>query len=267
MQSAFDCLSDIENARHSKRPGGGKKREPGSPVASRTPFDRLRVLLEHHKLPDVAIDQYRDSEGKTLLIAAAAAGHEEVVEYLLKRGASPNETDDKGWTALMCSVAFCKPKVCMILLSEPDIDVNISHGGGGTALFLAAHSGLGDVVNRLIELGADIHKSNIAGFTPVMMAVDGGNPDIAKVLIDAGAVVDNADNLIGITALHLSVYIGDDASAEKILVHLSGDTGQKMTCINRRTKFGLSALHRAVASGHLTTVRLDNLVTHARSNR
>ncbi len=258
MQKAFHCLHDTQNGRRTKR--GGKLREPGSPVGNRAPLDRLRVLLEHHKLPDLAIDEYRDSEGKTLLIAAAAAGHDSVVDYLLKRGASPNETDERGWTALMYSVAFCKRDVCMMLLSEPDIDVNIAHDGGGTALFLAAHSGLADVVKRLIEMGAEIHKTNVAGFTPVMMAIDGGHPGIAKALIEAGSVVDDADNLIGITALHLSVFIGDDATAENILVRLSGDTGRKMRCINRRTKFGLSALHRAVASGHLTTVRLETLV-------
>ncbi len=250
MQKAFDCLS-------TKKKHGGS-REPGSPVAHHTPLERLRVLLEHHKLPDVAIDDYRDPERKTLLIAAAACGHEEVVEYLLGRGASPNETDERGWTALMCSAAHRKPKVCMMLLSEPGIDVNIAHSGGGTALFLAAHSGLGEVVHRLIELGADFHKPNFAGFAPVMMAIDGGHPKIAKELIEAGVELDNADNLVGITALHLSVFVGDGATAERILVRLSDDEGRKMRCINRRTKFGLSALHRAVACGNLTTVRLDS---------
>lgn len=249
MQKAFHCL-------HDRKKRGALS--GGSPGASRTPLEILSALLEHHRLPDVSIDEYRDSEGKTLLIAAAAAGHVDVVSYLLRvHGASPNQVDCKGWTALMCSAAFLKPKVAMMLLAQPDIDVNIAHTGGGTALFLAAHSGLCDVVKRLIEIGADVHKQNATGFTALMLAIDGGHPEIAKVLIEAGSVVDNANNLIGITALHLSVFVGDDATAEMILVCLSGDTGRKMRCINRRTRFGLSALHRAVASGHLTTVRLD----------
>ncbi len=181
MQKAFHCL-------HDRKKRGALS--GGSPGASRTPLEILSALLEHHRLPDVSIDEYRDSEGKTLLIAAAAAGHVDVVSYLLRvHGASPNQVDCKGRTALMCSAAFLKPKVAMMLLAQPDIDVNIAHTGGETALFLAAHSGLCDVVKRLIEMGADVHKQNATGFTALMLAIDGGHPEIAKVLIEAGSVV------------------------------------------------------------------------------
>jgi ankyrin repeat protein len=132
--------------------------------------------------------------------------------------------------------------------------VNQAHDGGGTALTLASHANLPEVVERLIALGADVHKKNILGFTPLMMSIDGGNGNIAKMLVEAGALIDDSDNFIGVTSLHLAVYVGDDATIEYLLKHIDGP--RKSQFVNAKSDFGMSALHRASSNGHLSTVRL-----------
>jgi len=148
--------------------------------------------------------------------------------------------------------------VCLLLLEQDNIDIEAVHGGGGTALAIAAHAGLEPVVRRLLELGADVRRKNFIGFSSLIMAIDGGHPGISKMLIEYGGLVDDPDNFIGMTALHLATFVADDETLERILRQLdsAGDPEWKAEVVNMKTKFGLTSLHRAVANGHLSTVRL-----------
>lgn len=229
-------------------------RKPQAQWQETSRVERLARTLDER--PDVPVDAYRDSSGRTLLIVAAMAGDEAVVAYLLERGCDPNETDTRGWTALHCASAYCKSQVCMLLLEQENIDVERVHNGGATALTVAAHAGLATVVERLIARGADVQWKNVMGLSPLIMAIDGGNPAIAKMLISAGCAVDDSDNVVGLTALHLATFLADDDTIELILKKLDLEPERKRQCINLRTKFGLTCLHRAVANGHLSTVRI-----------
>ena len=259
--------------------------------------ERLAALA--HALsarPDVEV---KDKLGRTPLIVAAAAGDEPVVKYLLERQADPNATvrltssstttsdnpprtpptlppldptrphpcafsrihqDKRGWTALHCAAAYCKTHVCLLLLEQDNIDIEAVHDGGGTALAIAAHAGLEPVVRRLLELGADVRRKNFIGFSSLIMAIDGGHPAISKMLIEYGGRVDDPENFIGMTALHLATFVADDETLEQILRQLdmdsAGDPERKAEIVNMKTKFGLTSLYRAVANGHLSTVRL-----------
>jgi len=53
-----------------------------------------------------------------------------------------------------------------------------------TLLYAAAKNGFLDVVNFLLENGADVHKGTDSGETPVFIADEMDHPDIVKRLLD-----------------------------------------------------------------------------------
>ncbi len=100
----------------------------------------------------------------TPLHAAAARGHVEIVELLIKAGA----------------VIDCRNEL------------------GETPLHLAATS---EVVQTLLKYGADIEAKDDKGETPIHEAVKYGNAEVVKALIAAGADVNAPDNE-GLTPLN-----------------------------------------------------------------
>jgi len=60
---------------------------------------------------------------------------------------------------------------------------------GQTALMWAAAEGHADVVQMLIEVGADYHLRLASGFTPLLFAVREGHSDVVRTLLKAGVDV------------------------------------------------------------------------------
>lgn len=113
----------------------------------------------------------RDAEGTSLLMLAAASGRLALVDALIRAGADVNSTDERGWTALM--------KACF----NDDAD-----------------RGFPDVVQSLIDAGADIEAQIVYGTRPLMLAAGRGEAAVVDVLLRAGADV-LARNEGGRTAL------------------------------------------------------------------
>jgi ankyrin repeat protein len=55
--------------------------------------------------------------------------------------------------------------------------------GGVTALTLATHTGLIEVVKALLHVGADINKADAAGQTPIYLASQRGDKQIVELLL------------------------------------------------------------------------------------
>lgn len=99
-----------------------------------------------------------NEEGATLLMLAAGAGHQAMVEMLLKAGATVDATDPRGWTALF------------------------------KALFnYEQNRGFPDVVETLIDAGANIEHQVAYGTRPLMIAAGYGEARVVEVLLAAGA--------------------------------------------------------------------------------
>ncbi len=127
--------------------------------------DALRALLE--KEPERASEL--DDNGETPVFAAAARGHVEIVELLLRHGASPN--------------ARCE--------------------GGGTPLLMAAAFGNAAVVQRLVAGGADVDDCDDQGVTAMHFAINREHADVVRLLLDLGAQPDLKD-AAGRTALDVA---------------------------------------------------------------
>jgi hypothetical protein len=98
-------------------------------------------------------------------------------------------------------------------LRDRDVDTRLR--GGTTALMWAAAGGHGDVVDALIERGADVEAANVAGWTALMYAAGRtvnepfGSAGAVRVLIEQGARVDVTD-AAGVTPLTAAIASGDD---------------------------------------------------------
>ena len=112
----------------------------------------------------------QSSNGWTALMIAAVKGYDELVRLLLRRGADANLRDIYGWTPLMRAAYENRLIVVRSLLASQSAKVNASNDSGATALHQAARRGHLQVVQLLIDSGADSGAKDIRGRTPEMLA-------------------------------------------------------------------------------------------------
>jgi ankyrin repeat protein len=124
----------------------GEGQTPVSWVAQHDEMKLLDILLGKD---DVEID-LEDDDGSTPLLLAALYNHKDIVERLLEKGANVNKQDDWGRTALIVSVPNISStsyeydlafQVMKVLLTQPNIDVNLKDMDGDSALSLAIRRG------------------------------------------------------------------------------------------------------------------------------
>ena len=127
-----------------------------------------------------------------MLDIAAQNGQVDTVEFLLKKGANPNEADSWDYTPLLWVLgqnrndvnAETRVRLLKILL-ENGADPNLrSSSGFWTPLIQAADLGEVEFAKILLAAGADVTETNKEGSTPLHFA---SNAEIVKLLIAAGA--------------------------------------------------------------------------------
>ena len=116
------------------------------------------------------------------------------------------------------------------LLRSYKVDINSRNTNGLTALFAASISGIPDVVEFLIQLGADVNRKNgpprnvgqrnfyIEGQTPLHAAAASNHIHILEILLQKGADI-NAQDRKGQTPLIEAVQFGNPATVEFLLLH------------------------------------------------
>ncbi|XP_026232318.1 ankyrin repeat domain-containing protein 50 isoform X2 [Anabas testudineus] len=197
-----------------------------------------------------------DSKGRTPLIAAAYMGHHEVVEILLDHNAEVDLADGDGRTALSVA-ALCVPTAAGIkgygevasLLLERRANPGHRDNDGMTPLLLAAYEGNDDVVELLLEAGADVDETAgpdgsvtaAAAVTPLLAAAAMGHMKTVSRLLFWGAAVDAID-CEGRTALCLAAARG---SVEVVRALLDRGLDE-----NHRDDLGWTPLHAAACEGH-----------------
>nr|XP_056714650.1 M-phase phosphoprotein 8 [Euleptes europaea] len=113
------------------------------------------------------LDQ-EDSSGMTLVMLAAAGGHDDILRLLIWKGAKVNCRQKNGTTALIHAAEKNNLTTVAILL-EAGACVNLQQNSGETALMKACKRGNYDIVRLMIESGADCnisskHQSNALHF-------------------------------------------------------------------------------------------------------
>jgi len=174
----------------------------------------------------------KSESGETPLYVAIYEGHLEIIQYLVDNGADIDDTYN-GESALYVT---CKHgthreitiEIIEYLLDvvesdevESDEDKYINQKGkkGFFSLYIACDKGDHDIVNLLLERGADINQATDDGTTALIIAVqenkDNSHLEIIETLLKAGAntgAEDNEDN----SALHYAEE-NDDAEVIELL--------------------------------------------------
>jgi ankyrin repeat protein len=127
--------------------------------------------------------------GVTPLSLACTNGNGAMVELLLKAGADPNTALPGGETPLMTAARVGELASVKALLSRGASVHSKDDRHGQTALMWAAAEGHAEVVQELINAGADFRLRLTSGFTPLLFAVREGRIGVVRVLLKAGADV------------------------------------------------------------------------------
>lgn len=111
---------------------------------------------------------------------------------------------------------------------------------GSTALVFASYYSDEEIVNLLLQKGADVNTENNVKNTPLMLAARKGNLKILKRLLQSGAAV-NSQNIAGETALHNSSIEGHYEIA-RLLIENNAN-------VNMLTKNLKSPMHFSMLEG------------------
>ncbi len=157
----------------------------------------------------------------TPLMAALRAGHLQMAKILLAHKASASEVDDDGAGALTYAVGA--KGVDLILLQELDdagADPNQITRTGLTPLMIAVRTGRLDIVNFLLEQGADVNATTDQNYTALMIALaeSPSNLAIIDLLVKNRSDVNKTANN-GITALKLACFHEDSNAIGYLYSH------------------------------------------------
>ncbi|KAL4869442.1 ankyrin repeat-containing domain protein [Aspergillus spectabilis] len=145
------------------------------------PASMVELLLTQ-ATENVALDGFLSSAGQTMLSCAASGGQTEVVEVLLRHGASVHSGDGTVGTPISWAAHHGYENVVDILLAH-GADVDAKDGVGATALSLAAEAGYEVVVQRLLEAGADLWTADSDGKTPLWHAIVADEEEVIRVFL------------------------------------------------------------------------------------
>ena len=235
-----------------------------------------RVLI------DAGADLHTKNEKqRSPLHYACGSGTLDVVKMLVRAGAGVRATNDKGWACLHIATIHGHTDTVRYLVGLPDVDVNHRvteyHE---TALHRSSHPTRADIVQVLIDAGAEVEIRNKYGYSPLHYACLSGATDVVKMLVRAGAGVraqtDAGETclayalisrhiatiryLVGLpdvdvnhlsahnhTVLHFAVL--DHASRVQVLIDAGAD-------IDTKNNSGWSPLHYACEQGVLDVVKM-----------
>ena len=222
--------------------------------------DRCPAMWEDPAVFQVLIDagadiETKDENGRSPLHKASTSGALDVVKMLVKAGADVRVTDndgdtrdDEGETCLTLAAANGHTETVRYLVSLEDVDVNHSGEDGFTALHWAGQQNSPEVVQVLIDAGADIETKDEKGRSPLHKACTSGALDVVKMLVEAGANVCVTD-YVGETCLLVAAGNGHTETV-RYLVSL------KDVDVNHSGDNGFTALHWAGQGNYPEVVQL-----------
>ncbi len=174
----------------------------------------------------------------TPLLAAAKAGHADVINVLLKNGAKV-DAGSYSYTPLYYAI-WSKDAQAVRALISGGADVNAKNENGWTPLHYAAREGHKEIVELLLAHDADVNVGDANNNrTAAEHAMRKNHTEIVQLLISKGA---------DISPLHFALYMKDEDRARS-LIEGGAD-------VSRRTPLGTTLLERAVDVGLKDIVEL-----------
>lgn len=178
----------------------------------------------------------------TALMAASQNGHNDVVQYLLKKGANPNiQTSSAYRNALTIAASHNQLDVMETLLTYTSTNqIKLDEGNvmNVTPLMIAVFNNNGDdknyrIIESLLEKKADVNATDNLNKTALMKAVINGNGPVVRLLLNNRA---NLYDENGKTAYELAIENDkqDAIDAIEVFMHMKpgaywGNSGSNAT--------------------------------------
>ena len=171
-------------------------------------IDAMNVLLNAGAETDIA-----DADGDTCLHSAVRVCSKEVLETIIRHNVDVNATNKNNRTALMIACKKGKIDVINVLLNA-GANPRIADKNGNTCLHDAVDGDCSkEVFEAIINHNANINATDKNNVTALMIACWNGNVDAINILLDAGADPHIADSN-SYTCLHHAV---DGDSSKDVL--------------------------------------------------
>ncbi|KAJ3332292.1 hypothetical protein HDU76_000720 [Blyttiomyces sp. JEL0837] len=164
-------------------------------------FEVLRILLKagflsYHSIHTAA--EYDDGENITPLHVAARYGSLTAAKFLVEKGAKLDINDAEGMIPLHVAKYLAQ-------VGGPTlINQRFDDGHGNTALLTAATNGDLDLVQSLLELGAEMNMRDLDGNTLLHYASGSGSLELMKFLLE-----DRVEEVIDIVAVAEDESVGE----------------------------------------------------------
>lgn len=232
------------------RPTDSKRNSRAHNLPARCLFLALFALLCVIHLPPVAAQESEGIAGETAqdpnaaLIAAIRADAMQGVASALENGADPNMQ------------AFLPPLHLAAVRGDADIvealldagaDIDLGGSNGRSALITALLSNQYQIAQVLIARGADVNQSETnPGRSPLQLVIDEApSLEAMTMLLDAGAFIDQKDNR-GETALASAAFMNRPEAAELLI--------ERGATVNITNTQGISPLAWAERQGNAAIV-------------
>ena len=207
----------------------------------------------------------RDEQGASALLRACGAGHREIAAHLLDAGADPALAARSGVTPLAAAVAARRESTVGLLL-EHKVAPDQRLPNEATALMVAAAMGYPEIIEQLLDAGAEVNAVDAGGRSALHAAAQFGfehNDSLrARRLFDGllkrGADINLADGegktpLLLLLGAHLRPGSDCDPTHIGALVPLLLEAGARVEHADQR---GVTALHACAMHALLPPARV-----------
>jgi len=150
------------------------------------------AVMELLKTTDIDINCPGKIKQRTALHMASDNGHKQMVNFLLKHGATLAAVDELEWTALHCASVKGHLDVVEFLISKGH-SVNMVTTDGTSCLHYLVRNDFSSKLQKMIDAmifsGADINTANKNGETPLHSAVSKMKSEVVYYLLRRGGSV------------------------------------------------------------------------------
>ena len=143
-----------------------------------------------------------------------------------------------------------------VLQAMFDIDKQLviaarNHINENSPLHLATEGGHLDAVKLMLLNGVSANEENKFGLTPIHMAAKCGHADIFDVFAKTGVTLKSPSTKIGMTALHIAAYYGEEEICRELFKHIPAHTKTTMP-----TKPDMALIEALAYEADLTPIHL-----------
>ncbi|XP_046548425.1 protein fem-1 homolog B-like [Haliotis rubra] len=206
-------------------------------------LDVVKYIVSQNKV-DI---NSRGSRKKTPVMVAAAEGHKDVVEFLVNHGADLSLVYSSGSSTLHIASLGGHLEVVKYSVSENKVDINSRGWRMKTPVMVAAEMGKKDVVEFLVEHGADLSLVYDGGSSTLHLASAEGHLEVVKYVVSKYKLNINSRGWKKKTPVMVAAEMGEKDVVEFLVEH-----GADLSLVYDG---GSNILYLACNGGHLEVVK------------